>query len=283
MKKIIFLLAICLISSMSFAEIIESGNLNENITWTLDSDSTLMINGEGDISSYPPWCSYSITNKIKQIIVSEGITSVSSLTCGNYNNVSSVQLPNSLKTIGYCAIGACNVKSVTIPENVTTIEGLGFYKIGLDTLYYNAINCVVEDLDLGLKIVFIGKKVTRIPEFLFGKWNGLEQLTVLSNNPSNIIVEENVFKYVDNNIPIYVPKCAIEAYQTSEGWNKFTNFIGIESELCEERTNIAETKCMSDEIVGYYSLMGTKLSEEPENGLYIILYSNGQIEKRIKK
>jgi len=37
------------------------------------------------------------------------------------------------------------------------------------------------------------------------------------------------------------------------------------------------------EIVGFYNIMGQKLPEEPKSGLYIILYSNGQTEKRIKK
>lgn len=36
-------------------------------------------------------------------------------------------------------------------------------------------------------------------------------------------------------------------------------------------------------IVGYYSVLGEKLPQEPEKGLYIILYSNGKAEKIIKK
>jgi len=35
-------------------------------------------------------------------------------------------------------------------------------------------------------------------------------------------------------------------------------------------------------IVGYYSILGQKLPKEPASGIYIILYDNGESEKRIK-
>ena len=35
-------------------------------------------------------------------------------------------------------------------------------------------------------------------------------------------------------------------------------------------------------VVGYYSIMGQKLSQEPQSGLYIILYDNGKTEKRMR-
>jgi len=52
-----------------------------------------------------------------------------------------------------------------------------------------------------------------------------------------------------------------------------------------EPTGIVETQCIASLpiITGYYSITGTKLSEEPKTGLYIILYSNGLVEKRINK
>jgi len=58
--------------------------------------------------------------------------------------------------------------------------------------------------------------------------------------------------------------------------------IDIE-EINNVTTSIVETKSASNEIAGYYNIMGIKLSEEPKSGLYIILYSNGQTEKKIKK
>ena len=33
---------------------------------------------------------------------------------------------------------------------------------------------------------------------------------------------------------------------------------------------------------GYYSISGEKLPQEPESGMYIIMYSNGRTEKILK-
>ncbi len=52
-----------------------------------------------------------------------------------------------------------------------------------------------------------------------------------------------------------------------------------------EPTNIIESLAtpIDAKVVGYYNIMGQKLSQEPEKGFYIVLYSNGQTEKKIKK
>ena len=36
------------------------------------------------------------------------------------------------------------------------------------------------------------------------------------------------------------------------------------------------------EIIGYYNIMGQKLSKEPQSGLYIVLYDNGKVVKVVK-
>jgi len=35
-------------------------------------------------------------------------------------------------------------------------------------------------------------------------------------------------------------------------------------------------------ILGYYDLLGKRMSEEPASGIYIIVYDNGHVEKRMK-
>ena len=49
-------------------------------------------------------------------------------------------------------------------------------------------------------------------------------------------------------------------------------------------TNIVETQCIASlpNIIGYYSLIGQKLKQEPTKGIYIILYDNGKTEKVMK-
>jgi len=47
-------------------------------------------------------------------------------------------------------------------------------------------------------------------------------------------------------------------------------------------TSVIETTVRQAEIVGYYSIMGIKLSQEPASGIYIIKYDNGKTVKAIK-
>ena len=48
-------------------------------------------------------------------------------------------------------------------------------------------------------------------------------------------------------------------------------------------TGVANTQCVAPRVAGYYSIMGQKLQEEPQSGIYIIMYDNGKTEKVIKK
>jgi hypothetical protein len=47
-------------------------------------------------------------------------------------------------------------------------------------------------------------------------------------------------------------------------------------------TGIKEVSADNAKIIGYYSITGQKLAEEPQSGLYIIQYDNGTAEKKLK-
>ena len=49
-------------------------------------------------------------------------------------------------------------------------------------------------------------------------------------------------------------------------------------------TDVVETLRATSlpEIVGYYNTLGQKLPQEPQSGIYIILYDNGETEKVVK-
>ena len=66
------------------SEIIASGECGDNLTWTLDDEGTLIIDGTGDMWDYegyetyrfPSWSGYA--ESIKTIIINEGVTSIGS-------------------------------------------------------------------------------------------------------------------------------------------------------------------------------------------------------------
>lgn len=120
----------------------------EKVTWTLDDEGTLTISGEGDMYNYggygpdgynhAPWSN----EKVKTVVVENGVTSI-----GNYafrmvrsvhetvygasavygSDIISVDMPDSIKSIGYGAFSYCDsLTSIVIPDGVTSIGWSAF-------------------------------------------------------------------------------------------------------------------------------------------------------------
>ena len=53
------------------------------------------------------------------------------------------------------------------------------------------------------------------------EWCKFEKITVLATTPP--VATENTFKTLNLDIPVYVPQESLEAYQSAEYWNAFTN------------------------------------------------------------
>ena len=98
--------------------------------WSISEDGTLTITGTGDMPDFqyandPPWFNYWKT--ISKVEVQEGVTSIGKLSFYTYGNLSHVDLPDSLTSIGDNAFHNCGLTMVTIPDNVTTIGKEAFY------------------------------------------------------------------------------------------------------------------------------------------------------------
>ena len=88
------------------ALIVASGECGESITWSLDSNGLLLIEGSGAIPDYSmhsknmPWSEYS--SSIRTIEIREGITSIGE-DAFSYTGVRAVRLPSGLTSIDECA------------------------------------------------------------------------------------------------------------------------------------------------------------------------------------
>ena len=105
------------------AEVVATGNCGaegNNVTWTLDEQGTLTLEGTGATATVnvsttdQPW--YNYVSQITNVVVNEGITDLGSGLFFNMNNITSVSLPSSLKSIGRVAFRNCTSISTIVSK-----------------------------------------------------------------------------------------------------------------------------------------------------------------------
>ena len=132
----------------------------EGITWSIDENGVLTINGSGEITSYP-WSRHRAI--IKSLVISEGITSICNSAFYNCSNLETASIPASVTTIGYEAFYDCyKLKTVTFAEGsqLQTISGEAFY-------YCYALTEIT-----------IPASVTTIGNYAFSYCGALEEITI---------------------------------------------------------------------------------------------------------
>ena len=101
--------------------VVASGSCGENIDWALYDDGTLQITGSGAMLDYEngqaPW--YSLSETIVSVIIDDGITSVGSAAFMNCSNVTAVNLPYTLESIGEMAFYNCSFTEIDLPQSLT--------------------------------------------------------------------------------------------------------------------------------------------------------------------
>ena len=119
----------------------QSGTCGENVTWTLDAQGVLTLEGTGAMYNYwvndpTPWSSLSFT----KAVIGEGITTIGDFAFNNYTGLTSVDIPNTVTSIGENAFGNTALTSITIPSSVTSIGKTAFTWCNL-----SKIECLAEN------------------------------------------------------------------------------------------------------------------------------------------
>ena len=174
MKNFILTAAILLLMAKGISQTpIDSGYCGaqgNNLTWTLYSDSTFIINGSGAMQDYSvnaPWYS-SYRNKIKTLVITDGVTSIGVTAFAYCSNLIAVTIPNSVVIIGQYAFHICDSLSrVTIPDSVISIGDGAFA----------ACSSLID--------VTIGNNVTTIGSGAFGDCISLYSI-IIPNSITNI-------------------------------------------------------------------------------------------------
>lgn len=130
---ICFVMCMCLIPpAFADEEIIASGICGDSITWNLNSNGILSINGTGEMTNYgyPPNCApwYDNRDYIKEVVLDHGITSLGSFIFYECRNLTNVTVPSSVTSIRDHAFYNCGgLIKIIIPNSVKDIGNGIFY------------------------------------------------------------------------------------------------------------------------------------------------------------
>lgn len=162
------------------------------VSWILDGDGTLYINGNGDMPNYydptqVPW--YNYKDNIYSIVIENGITSVGWNAFNSHNKVSSVEIPDTITNIGQRSFLGCgHITSIDIPRRVTQIGERAFYSCG------------------GLKSVTMGNDVDNIG---IGAFSGCESLQSINLSNNLFAISDSTFYECKSLTSINIPRSVV--------------------------------------------------------------------------
>ena len=131
MKKRVlsFILVFCMLltvlplSVLAEPTVVSSGTIGANITWTLDSEGTLTLSGEGEMDAQPKWTK----SQINKVIINEGITSIRYDAFADCTRLTEVILPATMWEIGTRAFKNCvALTKINLPQNGILIDAEAF-------------------------------------------------------------------------------------------------------------------------------------------------------------
>ena len=158
--------------------IVASGTCGESLTWALFSDSVLTITGSDAMTNYSsfsrvPW--YNYRQKIKEVKLPHGITTIGNYSFYGCSELTSIAIPNSVTNIrGYAFEGCTGLTAVHISDIALWCD-ITFGNPRANPLYY-AHNLYVND-ELVTDLV-IPEGVTRIKSEVFYNCKCITSLTL---------------------------------------------------------------------------------------------------------
>ena len=171
-KQLLSILALlCLTVSSAWAapDVIGSGTTGD-VTWTLTDDGVLTISGTGNMGDCTwddcPWSAY--WNDITDIVIGDGLTTINEGAFAYCYSLTTLNIPNSVTSIGESAFYGCGLTTLNIGSGVTTIGDYAFEGCGNLTYitvsggtYFKSVNNVLFTFDGKILIQYpIGSTAT---------------------------------------------------------------------------------------------------------------------------
>ncbi len=186
-----------IVAEVSAAEVVASGAIDENVSWTRDDEGVLTISGEGEIPADYSWGFYSVT----KVVIGSGITDIGSGAFARFQTDFEVVFEegSKLEAIGDGAFESTYVTKIVIPASVKTIGAEAFWGCGpLSEVSFEEGSCletIGEEafMHTGITEIEIPASVTSIGDSAFKYCEVLESVTFNENSQLEIIGKDAFF------------------------------------------------------------------------------------------
>lgn len=168
-------------------------------------------------------------NSLASVYISDSVSTISGNAFSYCSNLDSLYIGNSVSWIGSRAFEFCtDLVSVTIPDRVEAILNNSF------------TSCT------SLNFLTLGASVQSIGNESFYNTN-LMQITLKSTIPPTIYGD--ALSGTSRTIPVIIPCGTTAAYQSTQTWSEFTNFIEDCSGVEESESNIVTVYACNHKII----------------------------------
>jgi len=139
------------------------GICGENVTWSLDENGVLTIEGTGTMYDYKdgetPW--YGLKDRITSVVVGENVTTIGSYSFKDCKNITSITMGENVEVVGDCSFENCeNISTLTLGNNVKHIGNTSFK------------NCT------NITIISMGENIETVGDYAFENCDGLTIITI---------------------------------------------------------------------------------------------------------
>ena len=178
----------------------------------------------------------------------KGVKTIAESAFRDCKKVTSLTLPTSLQSINVWAFqGMTGVKTLTVEDSATPlwVQHYRGFQQGLFTDFAEGFTCYMgrnfdlhADDDAGVSLADPPLRASKVGELSLGiavgplndsEFENCKKLTKITSAATTVPTcpSANVFYNVNKDIPVYVPKNSIAAYQAATGWELFTNIQKI--------------------------------------------------------
>lgn len=268
-----------------------SGTCGNNLTWELTCDSVLTISGTGAmwrLTEEQAWRPYK--EQIKTAILPEGLDSIAPKAFYQCTNLTSVNMPNSVRALGTKAFVECYKlaepvynerifaflpkdysSTYSVPEGIVSVAAYAISYL-LPTAESNAIPSSLKEIVLPSSLKRLGISSLAGAQ--------LEKITCYATTPP--VCAQSVFDYyydevgivlhsIDRSIPVYVPAESVEAYKAADQWSSFINILPIEEpiETVEADYNVVYTGHDDNELSSEFITLHVPVAPEIEGFTFL--------------